>query len=96
MERPYNAFALLYRLGVRIAAWVGSYGTAAFGTDDFPQPAAGIVQYTGLSEYSRSGPATFVAVRESEEQISEAQITDMSESMGKGISPLMVYIVTIS
>lgn len=91
MERPYNAFALLYRLGVRIAAWVGSYGTAAFGTDDFPQPAAGIVQYTGLSEYSKSGPATFVAVRES-----EAQITGMSESMGKGISPLMVYIVTIS
>ncbi len=48
--------------GARMAAWVGSYGTAAFGGDALPQPAAVIMQYTGLSEYSEADPATFVAV----------------------------------
>ena len=52
--------------GARTAAWVGSYGTAAFGADDLPQPAAVIIQYTGLSEYSESDPATFVTVGESD------------------------------
>lgn len=52
--------------GARMAAWVGSYGTAAFGTDDLPQPAAVIMQYTGLSEYSEDDPATFVTVGESD------------------------------
>lgn len=52
--------------GARMAAWVGSYGTAAFGADAFPQPAAVIMQYTGLSEYSESDPATFVTVGESD------------------------------
>jgi len=52
--------------GARMAAWVGSYGTAAFGADDFPQPAAVIMQYTGLSEYSEDDPATFVTVGESD------------------------------
>lgn len=52
--------------GARMAAWVGSYGTAAFGADDLPQPAAVIMQYTGLSEYSEDDPATFVTVGESD------------------------------
>lgn len=52
--------------GARMAAWVGSYGTAAFGADDLPQPAAVIMQYTGLSEYSEGDPATFVTVGESD------------------------------
>ncbi|HBI59761.1 MAG TPA: alpha/beta hydrolase [Lachnospiraceae bacterium] len=52
--------------GARMAAWVGSYGTAAFGADDLPQPAAVIMQYTGLSEYSESDPATFVTVGEND------------------------------
>lgn len=52
--------------GARMAAWVGSYGTAAFGADDLPQPAAVIMQYTGLSEYSADDPATFVTVGESD------------------------------
>ena len=52
--------------GARMAAWVGSYGTAAFGAGDLPQPAAVIMQYTGLSEYSESDPATFVTVGESD------------------------------
>lgn len=52
--------------GARMAAWVGSYGTAAFGAEDLPQPAAVIMQYTGLSEYSENDPATFVTVGESD------------------------------
>lgn len=52
--------------GARMAAWVGSYGTAAFGADDLPQPAAVIMQYTGLSDYSESDPATFVTVGEND------------------------------
>lgn len=52
--------------GARMAAWVGSYGTAAFGADDLPQPAAVIMQYTGLSEYSEDDPGTFVTVGESD------------------------------
>lgn len=52
--------------GARMAAWVGSYGTAAFGADDLPKPSAVIMQYTGLSEYSKGDPATFVAVGESD------------------------------
>lgn len=50
--------------GARMAAWVGSYGTAAFGAASLPQPAAVIMQYTGLSEYSGGDPATFVTVGE--------------------------------
>lgn len=52
--------------GARMAAWIGSYGTAAFGAEDLPQPAAVIMQYTGLREYSESDPATFVTVGESD------------------------------
>ena len=33
--------------GGRMAAWLGSYGPAAFGGDSLPQPAAVIMQYTG-------------------------------------------------
>lgn len=52
--------------GARMAAWVGAYGTAAFGAEAYPKPAAVIMQYTGLSDYSESDPATFVAVGESD------------------------------
>ena len=31
--------------GARMAAWLGSYGPAAFGGDDLPQPGAVIMQY---------------------------------------------------
>lgn len=48
--------------GARMAAWVGSYGTKAFNGDDLPRPAAVIMQYTGLSEYSRRDPPTYACV----------------------------------
>ena len=50
--------------GARMSAWVGSYGTLAFGEQELPKPAAVIMQYTGLSEYSRDDPPTFAAVGE--------------------------------
>ena len=36
--------------GARMAAWLGSYGTEAFGEAAYPRPAAVIVNYTRLSE----------------------------------------------
>ena len=52
--------------GGRMAAWVGSYGTAAFGETDLPRPAAVILQYTGHSEYSEMDPPTYACVGDSD------------------------------
>lgn len=48
--------------GARMAAWVGSYGTDAFGGGNLPRPGAVIMQYTGLSEYSELDPPTYACV----------------------------------
>lgn len=52
--------------GARMAAWVGRYGTAAFGEKELPQPVTVVMQYTGLSDYSEDDPPTFVTVGESD------------------------------
>ena len=65
-KRGYNAFALIYRPGARMAAWLGSYGPAAFGGDDLLQPSAVIMQYTGHSDYTENDPPTFACVGESD------------------------------
>lgn len=52
--------------GGRMAAWLGSYGPAAFGGDDLPQPAAVIMQYTGHADYTENDPPTFARVGESD------------------------------
>lgn len=52
--------------GGRMSAYLGSYGTAAFGGDDLPQPGAVIMQYTGHSEYSEYDPPTYACVGESD------------------------------
>ena len=49
-----------------MAAYLGTYGTAAFGGDDLPQPGAVVMQYTGHSEYSESDPPTFACVGEND------------------------------
>ena len=49
-----------------MAAWVGRYGTTAFGEQKLPKPSTVVMQYTGLSDYSRNDPPTFVAVGESD------------------------------
>lgn len=45
-----------------MAAYLGSYGTAAFGEDDYPQPGAVIMQYTGHSEVLGTEPPTYACV----------------------------------
>ncbi|MGN0972143.1 MAG: alpha/beta hydrolase [Aristaeellaceae bacterium] len=52
--------------GGRMAAWVGAYGTAAFWEKALPRPAAVIIQYTGLSEYSPLDPPTYACVGDSD------------------------------
>jgi len=48
--------------GARMAAWLGSYGTAAFGEKEYPRPGAVIMQYTGLSEVYGNEPPTYNCV----------------------------------
>lgn len=52
--------------GGRMAAWLGSYGPAAFGGDELPRPGAVIMQYTGHSDYTENDPPTFACVGESD------------------------------
>ena len=52
--------------GARMAAWLGSYGTAAFGEEDFPRPGAVIMQYTGHTDYTENDPPTYVCVGEND------------------------------
>lgn len=48
--------------GARMAADVGSYGTAYFGGNDLPQAGTVVMQYTGHSDYQRTDPPTYVCV----------------------------------
>ena len=52
--------------GGRMAAWLGSYGTAAFGKKDLPQAGVVIMQYTGHNKYSESDPPTYACVGEND------------------------------
>lgn len=48
--------------GARMSAWVGAYGTAYFGEEEYPRPGAVIMQYTGLSEVTGLEPPTYACV----------------------------------
>lgn len=48
--------------GARMAAWLGAYGTSAFGEKEYPKPVAVIMQYTGLSEVTGDEPPTYACV----------------------------------
>lgn len=50
--------------GGRMAAWLGSYGPAAFNGDQLPRPGAVIMQYTGHTDYTPNDPSTFACVGE--------------------------------
>ena len=52
--------------GGRMVAWLGSYGTAAFGEKDFPRPSAVIIQYTGHTDYTKNEPPTYSCVGEND------------------------------
>ena len=49
-----------------MAAWLGPYGSAAFGGDALPQPGTVIMQYTGHSDYTENDPPTFACVGEND------------------------------
>lgn len=48
--------------GARMAAWLGSYGTAEFGEKAYPAPGAVIMQYTELSGTDGTEPPTYACV----------------------------------
>lgn len=48
--------------GARMAAWLGTYGPAAFGGGNLPRPGTVVMQYTGLGEYSEDDPPTYACV----------------------------------
>lgn len=50
--------------GGRMAASIGSYGTARFGRASLPPPSTVVLLYTGHSDVATSEPPTFVAVGE--------------------------------
>lgn len=52
--------------GARMAANLGSYGSAAFGGSDLPQAGTIIMQYTGHSDYTVNDPPTFAVVGEND------------------------------
>jgi acetyl esterase/lipase len=52
--------------GARMAAYLGSHGSAAFGGDDLPRPAAVIMLYTGHTDYTVNDPPTFAAIGEND------------------------------
>lgn len=52
--------------GGRMASWVGTFGTAAFGEKRLPKPAMVVTQYTGLSEVTGDEPATYANVGSSD------------------------------
>lgn len=62
--------------GARMAAAIGTHGTAEFGGDMLPRPAAVIMAYTGHSETARPGeqdPPTFVVAGE-QDRIAPADV----------------------
>lgn len=69
--------------GARMAAWLGSYGTEAFGGDTLPGPGAVIMQYTGLGEYTEDDPPTFACVGDQDGiadwRIMQARLEALSE-----------------
>lgn len=52
--------------GARMAAAIGSYGTAPFGADKIAKPAAVIMAYTGQSGFTADDPPTFIAAAEND------------------------------
>ena len=48
--------------GARMAAYLGSHGTKAFGAADLPRPATVVMAYTGHREYTTMNPPTYAVV----------------------------------
>lgn len=52
--------------GARMAAYIGSYGTAAFGAIQLPRLSTVVMAYTGHNEYTRQDPPTYSVVGSSD------------------------------
>ena len=52
--------------GARMAAWLGTYGPAAFGGGHLLRPGTVVMQYTSLDEYSPGDPPAFICVGDSD------------------------------
>ncbi len=64
--------------GARMVAAIGTHGTAAYGGDELPRPAAVVMAYTGHSEIARQGetdPPTFVIAGE-QDRIAPADVME--------------------
>ncbi len=61
--------------GARMAASIGSHGTARFGSDPCPRPAAVVMAYTGHADTSVGEPPTFVVGGE-QDRISPAAVME--------------------
>lgn len=48
--------------GGRMTAWIGNYGTEAFGEKEYPRTATVVIQYTGLNEVTGEEPPTYSCV----------------------------------
>ena len=66
--------------GARMAAAVGSHGTARFGGSDLAKPSALVLLYTGHSDFASTEPPTFVAVGEAD--VIAPPVTDGTPSGG--------------
>lgn len=52
--------------GARMAAYLGSYGPAAYGGADLPRPAVVVMQYTNYTDYTENDPPTFAVIGEND------------------------------
>ena len=70
--------------GARMAAYLGSYGPAAFGGAELPRPGAVIMQYTGHTDYTENDPPTYACVGENDGianwHTMEQRIANLSEA----------------
>jgi len=70
--------------GARMAAAIGSHGTASFGGSDLPKPSAVVMAYTGHSEVGSNEPPTFVVVGEQDgiapPSVMEKRVAALSKS----------------
>ncbi len=67
--------------GARMVYWVGSYGTDSFSDYKREKPASIIMQYTGLSEYTKVTPPTFSCVGDSDYVASWSLMKARAEAM---------------
>ena len=52
--------------GARMAARIGSYGTAAYGGEELPRPSTVVMAYTGHTDFTKEDPPTFGEVGDSD------------------------------